>query len=70
VSCASPTDIQNAMEIAVNSQPELNKMPSYQRKEILLSIADQIKKNLEEISIILVAETGKTITDARGEVGR
>jgi len=51
-------------------QHRLSKISSYERKEILLSVADQIRKNQEDIASILVAEIGKTITDARGEVGR
>lgn len=45
-------------------------MPSYERKEILLYVAEQIRVHTEDIATILVAEVGKTITDARGEVGR
>lgn len=45
-------------------------MPSYERKEILLYVAEQIRIHSEDIATILVAEVGKTITDARGEVGR
>lgn len=45
-------------------------MPNYQRKEILLYMADKVKRNTEGLADLLVAEVGKTITDARGEVAR
>lgn len=45
-------------------------MSNYQRKEVLLSMAKQISERRDELASLLVTEVGKTITDARGEVGR
>jgi acyl-CoA reductase-like NAD-dependent aldehyde dehydrogenase len=70
VGAASSDDIKAAIAKAVKAEPAMAQMPSYERKEILLYVADQIRIHSEEIATILVAEVGKTITDARGEVGR
>lgn len=70
VSAASSIDIKNSLAKAESVQETMAKLPSYEKKEILLSVADQIRRNQENIAEILVAEIGKTITDARGEVGR
>lgn len=45
-------------------------MPSYKRKDILLHVADAIKKREDELAHVITVEVGKPIRDARAEVGR
>jgi len=70
VGAATSDDIKEAIARATKAESAMAQMPSYERKEILLYVAEQIRIHTEEIATILVAEVGKTITDARGEVGR
>jgi acyl-CoA reductase-like NAD-dependent aldehyde dehydrogenase len=58
------------MKKASSTSAALRKMGSWERKEILLSIASSIKKREEELCEILCVEVGKPIRDARAEVGR
>ena len=67
----APADvIKAAMKTASETAPTLRKMGTWERKEILLNIADSIKKREEELSEVLCVEVGKPIRDARAEVSR
>lgn len=49
---------------------KFKELPSFQKKEILLQIASDLKQREEEIAHALVVEVGKPIKDAKVEVGR
>lgn len=70
VSTASAEVIANAMKRASDSATVLRRMGSYERKDILLSIANSIKKREDEFCEVLCVEVGKPIRDARAEVSR
>ena len=47
-----------------------SKLKPYQRFEILMNFRALIDKNTEELAKLIMQETGKVITEARGEVKR
>eukprot|EP01080_Neovahlkampfia_damariscottae_P009542 gene9542-1747_t len=62
--------IDEAIEKAKNSQKELNKMASYERRDILNYVVEQVKKRFDEFAFSLAIEAGKPLKDAKGEVNR
>jgi acyl-CoA reductase-like NAD-dependent aldehyde dehydrogenase len=46
----------------------LQDMPSYQKKDVLLQLAQQMTTRKEEIARVISMEAGKPINDARIEV--
>jgi acyl-CoA reductase-like NAD-dependent aldehyde dehydrogenase len=70
VALADSEVINEAIQKAVESQEELNKMSSYQRRDILNHVVEQVKKRHDEFSLSLAIEAGKPLKDAKGEVDR
>jgi acyl-CoA reductase-like NAD-dependent aldehyde dehydrogenase len=70
VSCPTPAIIKEAFSNAAKSAPVLKTLPNFQRKEILLSLAQQIQERREELVHVLAIEAGKPLKDARAEVDR
>lgn len=58
------------MKTAGETSNVLRKMGTWERKEILLSIAASIKKREDELCEVLCVEVGKPIRDAKAEVSR
>jgi glyceraldehyde-3-phosphate dehydrogenase (NADP+) len=67
---ASPEDVEEAISAAVAAFKESRKLPAFQRGEMLHRISEGIKGRKEEIARMITLESGKPITDARGEVNR
>jgi acyl-CoA reductase-like NAD-dependent aldehyde dehydrogenase len=64
-------DLEQAVQTAHRVFHDTMKtMPAHQRSEILRKAADRMEERSEEFARLLVAEAGKPIRDARGEVGR
>lgn len=70
MSTAPSEVIAEAMKRASATSSVLRKMGSYERKDVLMSIAGSIKKREEELCEVLCVEVGKPIRDARAEVSR
>lgn len=71
IATASPQDVADAVESAHRTfQNELRRMPLFERARILRNTADEIRKNRDELTDIVVAEAGKPIRDVRRELGR
>lgn len=70
VALADSSTILKAIELAHRSLETLAQLSHYDRKEILGSCVYQIKQRKEELAYLLCLEVGKTLKDARGEVGR
>ncbi|MFC3121192.1 aldehyde dehydrogenase family protein [Agaribacter flavus] len=62
--------IDQAIAAAEAAQPALNKMPAYQRQQILEHCVQRFKERFDELADALCIEAGKPIKDARGEVTR
>ncbi len=64
---ASENQVDQAMEIAKNFQPELTR---YERQQILSNTAEMLVSRRDEISDLITAESGLSKKDSLYEVGR
>ena len=68
VPAATEEDVKLAVQKAVAGQKEWAKVPVYKRGEILMKFLDLVEENKERLAQTLSQETGKPITEARGEI--
>ena len=68
VPAATEEDVKLAVEKAVEGQKEWAKVPVYARGEILMKFVGLVEENKESLAQTLSQETGKPITEARGEI--
>src|SRR5918994_714714 len=66
---ADASHAERALEAASRSQKEWARKTGVERGRALRAIAEGIRARQEELAQLVVAEQGKTITEARGEVG-
>lgn len=67
---ANKKQIEEAIQKALKSIGELEKLPSYKRYEILVFIASEIKKQREEFALLLSREAAKPLKYALAEIDR
>jgi aldehyde dehydrogenase (NAD+) len=67
---STPADIDRAVEAAAEALPEWAAMPPPRRGAILLEAWSLLRERAEDLAATLTLETGKAITDARGEIKR
>ena len=60
---------QQALEAAQRAQRDWGRKSGVERGALLRTIAQGIRARQEELAQLVVAEQGKTITEARGEIG-
>src|SRR5215212_1322338 len=60
---------ERALEAARRAQGEWSRRSGPERGAVLKAMADGVRTHREELARLVVAEQGKTITEARGEVG-
>jgi lactaldehyde dehydrogenase/glycolaldehyde dehydrogenase len=60
---------EQALEAARRAQREWSRRSGPERGALLRAVADSIRARQEELARLVVAEQGKTITEARGEIG-
>ncbi len=70
VAMADAKVIEQAIAAAEASQPLLNKMPAYERQNILNHCVTRFEERFDELAHALCIEAGKPIKDAKGEVTR
>jgi len=70
VSLATSEIIEKAIEAGKKAEPILRRTSVFERKRVLKHCVDQFQARHEELSRVLSLEVGKSIKDARGEVGR
>jgi len=63
------TDVQHAVEIAMKVKDAWAETPAVHRGMILLRLVRLMQDNADEIAEIVALETGKSMKDAKGEVG-
>ena len=68
VPAATQDDIKRAVECAKKGQKVWAKVPVFERGEILMKFVDLVEENKEKLAQTLSQETGKPITEARGEI--
>jgi len=66
---ADASHAEQALEAARRAQREWGRKSGPERGAALRAIAGAIRARREELARLVVAEQGKTITEARGEVG-
>ena len=66
---AEAAHAEQALEVARRAQRDWGRKSGVERGAILRAIAERIRSRQEELAQLVVAEQGKTITEARGEVG-
>lgn len=66
---AGPSHVEQALEAAQRAQKGWGRKSGVERGAVLRAIANGIRGRQEELARLLVAEQGKTITEARGEAG-
>lgn len=67
---ADAHDIEDAIASAYSATRVMEDMPYYKRSEIIHRAAELLLERKETIAQLIVRENGKTITEARGEIGR
>ena len=66
---ADVSSAERALEAAKRAQPAWARRSGVERGALLRAIANRIRERSEELARIVVAEQGKTIVEARGEIG-
>ena len=61
-------DAERALEAARTAQPAWEALPPVERGELLRRLAGLVVENRERLARVIVAEQGKPLADARGEV--
>ena len=67
---AQETDIEQAIQLGVESFPSLAQLPAHHRSMALRHIADELTTQQQEFAETISLESGKPITDALREVHR
>ncbi|HEX6754577.1 MAG TPA: aldehyde dehydrogenase family protein, partial [Mycobacteriales bacterium] len=67
---ADTSDVDKALAAAEQGAAVWRETPAHARLDILMRAAALIDERVETIAALLSAENGKTVTEARGEVGR
>jgi len=70
VASARPDHVEAALACAETARPRVRALPRSERARILSTVSLKLLEAREEISRLLAAEAGKTLAEARGEVGR
>eukprot|EP01116_Phalansterium_solitarium_P023007 TRINITY_DN7852_c0_g1_i1.p1 TRINITY_DN7852_c0_g1~~TRINITY_DN7852_c0_g1_i1.p1 ORF type:complete len:488 (+),score=197.87 TRINITY_DN7852_c0_g1_i1:967-2430(+) len=70
VSAADAAVIETALQRGAEAEAAMKALPSFERKEILHSVAAQLKQRADEIAHTITVEMGKPIRDSRVEVAR
>jgi len=63
-------DVRHAFEAAAKAQPGWAAVPAPNRGTILLKTAEVLEKRADEVAAEMTREEGKTLPEAKGEVGR
>jgi lactaldehyde dehydrogenase/glycolaldehyde dehydrogenase len=66
---ATVEHVDQALQAAKRAQPEWARLSGIERGAALRAIAAGIRANAEELARIVVAEQGKTVREARAEIG-
>ncbi len=70
VALAGSSEIEQAIDLAVEAFKKTKKLPAFIRSRICTQIAEGIRERQEEFASIIAQESGKPVVYARGEVAR
>jgi lactaldehyde dehydrogenase/glycolaldehyde dehydrogenase len=62
-------DAVAALEAARRAQPSWSRLPAIERGRLVAALADAVRANVETLARIVVAEQGKPLNQAIGEIG-
>jgi len=65
---STPQEVDEIIKLSEKNFPSWSSLNPIKRGQFLSSIVDQMKKNIDELSICVAEETGKSFDDAHGEV--
>ncbi len=65
---ATVADADEAVAVARAAQAAWGRKTMTERSDVLRAVIDEVERHSEELASIVVAEQGKTITEARGEI--
>ncbi|MHA1571100.1 MAG: aldehyde dehydrogenase family protein [Alphaproteobacteria bacterium] len=68
VPTGTPEDADQALVAAQRAQPAWEALPPVERGELLKALARLVLENRERLAQIVIAEQGKPLADARGEI--
>ncbi len=70
VPLSGPADVEAAVRSAAEAQPGWRDVPAPQRARAVLDFRDALLTHREDLARLVTEDMGKTLDDARGEVGR
>src|SRR5579862_3590847 len=70
VALASAAEIDQAVAAAAEAFPGWATTPPLKRARAMFKFKELIERHIGELAAIITAEHGKTIADAKGEIGR
>ncbi|MEP3053670.1 MULTISPECIES: CoA-acylating methylmalonate-semialdehyde dehydrogenase [Rhodobacterales] len=70
VTLATKEDVDTVIGIAAKAAPGWAATPPAKRAAVMFNFRDLLKRHIEELAVMLSAEHGKTIPDAKGEIAR
>jgi len=70
VTLATKDDVDTVIAIAAKAAPSWAATPPAKRAGVMFSFRDLLKRHVDELAVLLSAEHGKTIPDAKGEIAR
>lgn len=70
VHLATPAHVEAALEAGHHARPAMAALPAWKRRQILDSVAGQLRARTDEFAALISAEAGKPLHLARGEVLR
>lgn len=68
VPLGSATDTKKALDAAQNAFKSWSRLPARKRGEYLEKIKDLLIENIEELAVMITMESGKPLSEAKGEV--
>lgn len=67
---ASVAEVEAAIDAAHAALPDWSMTPPAKRAEVMFNARDLIQQHMDELAEMLSREHGKTLADAKGEIGR
>ena len=70
VALASAAEVDEVVALALKAQPAWGATPPAKRAQVMFHFRQLLNSHIDELALLLSAEHGKTIPDAKGEIAR
>jgi glyceraldehyde-3-phosphate dehydrogenase (NADP+) len=70
VPAATPAEVDEALDVAVKGAEIMSRWPRVERAAVLSKASDILAERSAELAVTIASESGKTVREASGEVGR